>query len=245
MSTLLEDVLEAHGGLQRWQQIRSLQAELSIGGLLWDLKCRSKSVAKMTIHASVHEQHIEIHLEADKKRIYFSPQEVRVETEDGIPFEQRSDVRADFKGQSLRSPWSDAQVGYFNGYALWQYLTAPFLYSYPDFQVEEVAPWQEDEETWRVLKIVFPEHIVAHTRVQYAYYDSDGLLRRHQYTVDVMDGASGVNYAEGYQNVDGILVATRRRVYSFDREFQKIQEPLLVSIDIDRVELASDSMSWR
>ena len=48
-------------------------------------------------------------------------------------------------------------MAYFNSYALWTYLTIPFLYTYPGFITEELEPWYEDGEIWRTLRATFPE----------------------------------------------------------------------------------------
>ena len=66
-------------------------------------------------------------------------------------------------------------------------------------------------------------------------FGPDGLLRRHEYTVDVMGGASGLNYAAEYCNVDGIVVPMKRRVYASDANKQKIPDPVLVAIDISYI----------
>ncbi len=84
----------------------------------------------------------------------------------------------------------------------------------------------------RANSSAFPEEMAAHTRVQRAYFGPDGLLRRHQYTVDILGGAPGVNYASDYRSVDGIMVSMRRRVYAYGSDGRMITEPLLVSIDI-------------
>ena len=47
-----------------------------------------------------------------------------------------------------------------------------------------------------------------------------------------MGGASGLNYAAEYCNVDGIVVPMKRRVYASDANKQKIPDPVLVAIDI-------------
>jgi hypothetical protein len=57
-------------------------------------------------------------------------------------------------------------ICFFGGYAMWTYLTQPFLYAYPDFVVEEIEPWDENGETWRRLDVTFPDHIASHTRRQ-------------------------------------------------------------------------------
>jgi hypothetical protein len=67
---------------------------------------------------------------------------------------------------------------------------------------------------------------------------ADGLLRRHQYAVDVLGNASGLNYAADYRSVSGVMVPTRRRVFSYDGEKWKIPEPWLVAIDIRETEFS-------
>jgi hypothetical protein len=82
------------------------------------------------------------------------------------------------------------QVCRFSSYALWNYLTIPFLYTYAGFVTEELAPWQENGEQRRPLKVIVPDFIASHSREQVAYFGPDGLLRRHAYNIDVMGGAA-------------------------------------------------------
>lgn len=63
-------------------------------------------------------------------------------------------------------------------------------------------------------------------------------MRRHDYTVDVLGGNRGANYTTDYQNFQGIMIPTKRRIYGRDDTGRKISEPLLVSIDISSVKLA-------
>jgi hypothetical protein len=72
----------------------------------------------------------------------------------------------------------------------------------------------------------------SHTREQVTHFGPDGLMRRHDYTVDVLGGATGANYSTNYREYQGIKVPTTRRVYAYDASGQKVPEPLLVSIDI-------------
>jgi hypothetical protein len=59
--------------------------------------------------------------------------------------------------------------------------------------------------------------------------------RRHEYTVDILGGDRGLNYALGYRNVDGIMVPTTRRVYPSDANKQKVPKPVLVAIDMRNI----------
>jgi hypothetical protein len=232
MNELLTLAVGAHGGLSRWNRFTTLTATASITGVLWRLKRTADLLTQVSVEALLHEQRVTTHLVGRNKRFVFTPQRVASETEDGRLLEARDDPRSAFRGQRQETAWDDLHVAYFNSYALWTYLTIPFLYTYPGFVTEELPPWREDRETWRPLKVTFPDSVVSHTREQVSYFGEDGLLRRHQYTVDVMDGARGINYASDYREVDGILVPTKRRVYAFDDQNNKIPAPLLVAIDI-------------
>jgi hypothetical protein len=56
--------------------------------------------------------------------------------------------------------------------------------------------------------VTFPDHIKTHTREQISCFGPDGLLRRQDYTVDILGGAPGLNYATDYRDVDGIIIPT-------------------------------------
>jgi len=60
----------------------------------------------------------------------------------------------------------------------------------------------------------------------------DGLMRRHDYTVDILGGASGANYPGAYRDFQGIKLPTTRRIFAYDSEMKSIPEPMLVSVDI-------------
>jgi len=45
---------------------------------------------------------------------------------------------------------------------MWNYLTEPFVFTYPGVETREIEPWREDGETWRRLTVTFPETIANH-----------------------------------------------------------------------------------
>jgi hypothetical protein len=102
----------------------------------------------------------------------------------------------------------------------------------PDNREEEV-----ESETWRRLKVTFPASVKSHTREQISCLGPDGLLRRHDYTVDILGGASGLNYAAEYRDVGGIIVPTKRRVYGYEGDYQLVKDPLLAAIDMREMTL--------
>jgi hypothetical protein len=162
---------------------------------------------------------------------------VVIETADGTAIEARDDPEKSFEGQQRETPWDETQVAYFAGEALWTYLNTPFLYTHEGFATEEIPSIQAEGETWRRLKVTFPDHVKSHTRQQISCFGPDGLLRRHDYTVDILGGATGLNYASDYRDVDGIIVPTKRRVYAYEGDYQLVKEPLLVAIDMSKITL--------
>ena len=232
MPDLLRAAVEAHGGLLRWNQLNAVKASLSITGAIWQLKGKPDVLRDSSIEAELRKERLTTHFNGQGKRTIFEPNRITVETESGHFVDSRDNPRSAFRGHTRETLSDDMHVAYFSSYALWNCLTIPFLYTYPGFVTEELAPWQENGEEWRQLRVIVPDYIASHSREQVAYFGPDGLLRRHEYTVDVMGGASGLNYAADYRNVDGIVVATKRRVYAADANKQKVPEPVLVAIDI-------------
>ena len=235
MNNLLAYVIEAHGGLNAWNKHQTLHANVSIGGALWDVKGLPGLFKNTHVELNLHSQRVITHLVDVDERIVFRPNEVSLESEMGKILDTRSNPRSAFAGQSADSKWDKLHAGYFCSYALWGYLTTPFLYAYSGFEAQEIEPWHENGERWRVLQVTFPTEYAAHSRAQYSYFGADGLLRRHLYTVDVLGGSRGANYAFEYCTVDGVMLPTRRRVLGYDDARQKIDEPVLVSIDLSEV----------
>jgi hypothetical protein len=235
MNDLLQVGVDAHGGLSRWNQLKRVKASLSITGAIWQMKGKPDILNDVSIEAELHKERLTTHFNGKGIRTVFEPNRVIVETEGGRLVDNRDDPRSAFRGHTRQTPWDDVHVAYFSSYALWNYLTIPFLYTYSGFVTEELAPWQENGEQWRPLKVTVPDSVASHSREQVAYFGPDGLLRRHAYTVDIMGGAAGLNYASDLRNVDGIVVPTKRRVYASDANNQKIPEPVLVAIDIREI----------
>ena len=56
MNDLLTLAIESHGGQARWDAIRTVTAELSIGGALWGLKGKTGILQDTRYEADVHVQ---------------------------------------------------------------------------------------------------------------------------------------------------------------------------------------------
>lgn len=233
MSDLLQLALEAHGGLERWNQIHHVETELSIVGAIWHVKSKPDFFKSVHLSAQTQHEHVELFPVGEAgNRTIFESDTLRLQNGVGETIEVRQNPESSYVGQTLETPWDDLHAAFFTTTALWTYLTTPFLYTYPGFQTEEVAPRFEDGEQWRGLRVTFPNYIHSHTTHQTSYFGPDGLLRRHDYTVDLLGGATGANYALDIQDIDGIKVPTKRRIWAYDEQGEEVPEPLLVAVDI-------------
>ncbi|BDI32463.1 hypothetical protein CCAX7_45140 [Capsulimonas corticalis] len=235
MNELLETAIKAHGGLSRWNELTQARVEASLTGAIWYVKGKPDALKDVVMTIDTKSEHLVTDFPGQDKRTIFEPSRIVLERADGTPIEVRNDPEKSFEGQQRETPWDDIHVAYFQGEALWTYLTTPFLYTYEGFATEEIAPIQVEGETWRRLKVTFPDYVKSHTREQISCFGPDGLLRRHDYTVDILGGATGLNYASEYRDVSGVIVPTKRRIYAYEGDYVKVPEPLLVAIDMGEV----------
>jgi hypothetical protein len=235
VNNLLESAVAAHGGLGRWNQVKSITVDASVTGALWALKNQADVLDDVRFKVDTTRERLTTDFAGQDKRSVFEPRRVVIQRRDGALIDARDDPEKSFDGHQLQTPWDDIHLAYFAGEALWTYLNTPFLYTWPGFVTEEIAPIEADGETWRRLKVTFPDHIKSHTRQQISCFGPDGLLRRHDFTIDILGGAPGLLHATGYRDVDGIIIPATRRGYAWQGDYQLIPEPLLVAIDMGEI----------
>jgi hypothetical protein len=238
MNELLDLAVRAHGGLGRWNKVNSVKVAASITGAIWFVKSKGDALKDVVMTIETKKERVTTDFPGQNKRSIFEPARIVIETTDGTFIDARGDPEKSFQAQQQSTPWDDIHVAYFSGEAMWTYLNTPFLYTQEGFATEEISSIQVDGKTWRRLKVIFPDSVKSHSREQISCFGPDGLLRRHDYTVDILGGAKGLNYASEYRDVDGIIVPTKRRIYAYEGNYQLVKEPLLVAIDMGEITLA-------
>jgi hypothetical protein len=235
MNDLLESAVAAHGGMDRWNQLTAITVTASITGALFHVKGNPDAVKDVRSEANTKRQLLTMDYVGQDKQSVFEASRVVIQRRDGAQIDARDEPERSFDGHQLETPWDDIHLAYFTAEALWTYLNMPFLYTWPGFTTEEIDAIEVEGETWRRLNVTFPEHIKSHTREQISCFGPDGLLRRHDFTIDILGGAPGMLYATDYRNVDGINIPATRRGYAWQGDYQRIPEPLLVAIDMGEI----------
>jgi hypothetical protein len=227
--------IEAHGGLERWKRFTTLSVHARNGGVLWGAKGKAGVLDDVTVTVDLRNQKVSHWpFGSPDRRSRFDPQRVALESTKGAILAELFKPRSSFRGHTLETPWSDLQLAYFAGCAMWTYLNIPFLLVRPGVQSQELEPWQEAGETWRRLRVRFPAEIAAHSTEQTLYFDQQGLLKRHDYDVEISGGTPAAHYASDLKEFSGIVFPTKRRIFPRQPDGHSLPEPLVVSIDLDQ-----------
>lgn len=233
MTELLDLALDAHGGLARWRELARLRVACAVGGVTWP----SDGVLAQTVaEVDTRSQRVSYDpIGGPGHRSVYTPGRVEILGADGAEVEERDRPRDAFEGHEKAGSWDRLHKAYFASYALWNYLSLPFLLARDGFRVEEIEPWREGGETWRRLRAEFPDGIVTHAPVQTFYFDAGHLLRRHDYDAELLGGQPTAHYSGDYRTFDGFPFATRRWVVPREPGNTTADGPVLVSIDIQSV----------
>jgi hypothetical protein len=237
MDDLLNFAVVAHGGLERWSRVEALTVAASITGEEWRIKGKTDYLKNVVFTVETRRERVTMDFPGLDKRSVFEPNRVEMQRRDGTVVAARDDPEASFHGQMRSAPWDDMDAAYFSGEALYTYCNTPFLCTYSGFSSEEISPIAAEGETWRRLKVTFPPYIKSHNKTQVFCFGPDGMLRRHDYTVDILGGSPGLNYASDYRDVDGIIFPTKRRVYLPGADGRPMKQPLLIKIDMNEITL--------
>jgi hypothetical protein len=241
MTDLVAEVLDAHGGIERWRAVTSISAKGRFGGILRS-RFPGNRMADVAVRIEMTEQRtVFTDFPTYGQRTVFDRGDVQIESVDGDVLKSRHDARTAFTGiSSIRRAvrWDSLDAGYFAGYAWWNYLSIPLLLTHKDIEAHAGDPWRGRGETWRRLEVTFPPEIHTHSPRQTFYVDSAGLIRRHDYIAEPIGRwAHAANYSYDHRAFDGLVFPTRRRVYPIGPRSSALPGPTLVALDIDHIEV--------
>ena len=240
MDELLARVLDAHGGLDRWRDVTTLTAQVSLGGPFWQFRGWPDVYAGQTVTLDAHREHITFTPFTAPGRtsvLDVDPERVRIVDADGGVLEERLAPRATFPPgfDDFTTTWDAIQLAYFTSAATWNYLTAPFVFTYPGVSAAEIEPWDEHGALWRRLAVSFGPGIANHNAHQTFYYDDEFMLRRMDYSPDVTGNPRVAHYTHHPRTFDGFVFPTLRLVHLHDEQGNADQSFAPITLDVEHV----------
>lgn len=240
-SGLLQRVLDGHGGRERWEAASEASAHIRCGGVALRSKLAAGPLREYDATVSVKEPRTAIEpYPSPGLRGVFEGDRVRIEdVATGATLSERANPRERFPGGMRAVRWDHLDALYFAGYALWNYLTFPYLLTHDGVETGDGGEWVDGSgERWARLDATFPDGFPTHSREQSFYLDGEGRLRRLDYTAEVFGRwAKAAHVCLAHEISDGIPVPVRRRVTPRRPDGRPRRLPVLVSLELDSVRL--------
>jgi hypothetical protein len=231
---ILHEAIEAHGGMAYWNSLALLEAEMSVSGFLFTAKRRPvlRHVKMRAYTAGPRFAFLDFPKPGQTGEL-IGTDEVRILDSEGNVVARRKDPRLAFRKIRRQFFWDDLDFIYFGGYATWNYLTAPFILGRKGFQVEALGPLQGDLGQLTRLQVTFPADVPTHSQQQIFYFDDHRLLRRLDYTAEVVGNwAHAAHLCDEYQTFDRLKAPTRRQALPLLIGHTPLSGPTLVKIEV-------------
>ncbi len=231
---IVREAIEAHGGMDYWNSLDAVEAEISARGFLFTAK-RRPVLRSVRMRAATREPRFTFFdfPNPGQSAELIGNEEVRILDRKGTVVARRENPRAAFRGLRRQFAWDDLDFIYFGGYATWNYLTTPFLLARKGFTVEAPDPLRGALPPLTRLQVTFPDDIPTHSRHQVFYFDDQRLLRRLDYTAEVVgQWAHAAHLCEEYRTFNNLKMPTRRRVFPLFFGHRPMPGPILVALEI-------------
>src|SRR5262249_18817333 len=133
MSDLLDSVIAAQGGWDRWTKVKSITVDASNHRGSLGHKASWCPAQWRAIRCGYHSRVLRLDFIGKDKRSVFELHRVVIEHNDGALIDGRDDPEKSFDGHHFETPWDDIHLACFLGEALWMYLNITVLHKWARF----------------------------------------------------------------------------------------------------------------
>ena len=211
---VLERAVERHGGWSTWQRLQSVSlAPRLLRGMVPAVKGLGRTFSlppRLVVRPREQETEFVDYPTAGSRGLY-ARGEVRLMDPRGVTAAHATAHRGTFRGLAKNRRWSLLDALYFFGYALVHYHSLPFTLG--EGQCLGYHRTRLGKEVLEGVVVMLPPSLHTHSGRQVFYFDSTGVLRRHDYVAEIIGvWARGAHFWEDYEEAEGLLVAKRRHV---------------------------------
>jgi hypothetical protein len=227
---LLDDVIDASGGMARWNSLSRFTLHLSVAGTLFSSTGHASEFKDVTAEGSTRTQSVRFTgITGGEHSGSFQPDAITIESLEGEILRTWRNPSLAFTEAGSPALAGELHLVFFCGVAIWNYLTNPFLLAHPDVLVEELSPWQENNESWRRLRAQFPPSLITLAPEQIFYFDENALQRRTDHD---LFGMKVAHYSWAHDSFGGIVVPTLRRAQTLRPDGTVVAKPVLMDVEI-------------
>lgn len=213
VDAIVQAIYATHGGLDRWQRVDTIRCALSSSGFAFSSKGQRSALIGIQVEASPKGRWVEFRDFGELGGLArWRPDHLELYNARGELIAQRHQPRDAFKKFSKNLLWDKLDILYFGGYAMWNYLTFPFMLAEPGVTISLASACGEGGGP--SLLVDFPAGFPTHSPQQVFHFDQHHRLVRHDYVAEVLSRfATAANCILESQTHDGFRFYTRRRVY--------------------------------
>ena len=227
---LLDEAIEASGGLTRWNAFKRFTLQLSIDGELISRAKRPVRFKDIVAEGCTRNPLVRlIGFAGPGERGVFRPDSVIMEDPDGNVLRTWHNPQPALQPHSRDALFDELCLVFLCGYSVWNHLTTPFILAHPGVKIEELPPWYEHGQPWRRLQAVFPPDTVTLSSERTFYFDAAGLLRRTDHD---LFGIKVAHYSRAHQAFGGIVIPTLWRSVALEVDATVIAKPPLLDVEI-------------
>ncbi len=213
---LINRICTAHGGLDRWKLVESIELQLDIFGPILITRFKSPWLPNIVANIFTDKPYVSIHDFPEQGHTgIFDGFDVYIYNENDIIYTERNYANNTQLRSKPRLHWDHLDLIYFIGNGLWNYCCSPYIFSQHGFECRQGSDYRDaDGSVLSTLHVRYPSHIPTHSRQQVFYFDQQGLLKRNEHKAEATSAiAIGSHYSRDYKNVEGLELATRRTVF--------------------------------
>ncbi len=213
---LINRICNAHGGLDLWRRVESIELQLDIFGPVLITRFKSPWLSGIVANVFTDRPYVSFHNFPEEGHTgIFDGYDVYIyNTNDQIYTERNFQDARDLKSKP-RLHWDHLDMIYFLGYALWNSSCSPYIFNNKGFECHQGDDsYAQDGSVLSTLHVRFPSHIPTHSKHQVFFFDQQGLLSRNDYSADFISPVgAGSHFSRDYRQVDGLSFATRRTLF--------------------------------
>ena len=215
-NTLLTKIYNAHGGLERWNQVESVQININIFGPILITRFKSPWLSNITAtiftdkpYASLHnfpEQGLTSIFDGYDAYIYDENDQITAERH----FKHNSSLH-----NKPRLHWDHLDLVHSLGSGLWNTICSPFLLDNNTIETIQGDDLLDNQgRRLLTLNIHIPSSIPCPSHHQVYYINPQGLIERNDYQNKTFSPlAIGTHLHLQHRNIDGLVFAMRKKVF--------------------------------